>query len=449
MEGKDSIPSFDSKFKRSNELYRQAKHLFPYGTQLFSRRPELGAFGQAPIYFEKMKNAHFRDVDGNEFIDTAMGVGSVILGYRDNKVDDAVKEQIDKGVLGSINNTLEIKVAQTIIDMVPCAEMVKFCKSGGEADAIAVRIARGYTGKEKVLFCGYHGWHDWYLAANLASDSSLDQHLLPNLNPKGVPASLSGTCLPFEYNNLDQLNLLLKKNAGEFACIIMEATRFKQPDKGFLEGIRQLADEHHCLLIFDEVITGFRISMGGAQEYFGVTPDLATFAKAIANGYSLAAVVGCRKIMETQADNFISSTYWSDCTALAAGLATLNEINSKPVIETINKTGQRLVSHLRVMAKKHSLDIDVAGHGFNFTLNFNYGIISGKIMTLFIQEMVARGIYTNGVFYPCHTHTSEDLEKILSAADEVFALLKKGIEKKSTDQLLKCPERQTGFRRLA
>jgi glutamate-1-semialdehyde 2,1-aminomutase len=189
--------------------------------------------------------------------------------------------------------------------------------------------------------------------------------------------------------------------------------------------------------------------MGGAQEYFGVTPDLATFAKAIANGYSLAAVVGCRKIMKTQADNFISSTYWSDCTALAAGLATLNEINSKPVIETINKTGQRLVSHLRVMAKKHSLDIDIAGHGFNFTLNFNYGIISGKIMTLFIQEMVARGIYTNGVFYPCHTHTSEDLEKILSAADEVFALLKKGIEKKSTDQLLKCPERQTGFRRLA
>ncbi len=449
MKKNDNIPPFDPKFIRSCDLYRRAKHLFPYGTQLFSRRPELGAFGQGPIYFEKMKNAHFRDIDGNEFIDTAMGIGSVILGYGYDKVDNAVKEQIDKGVLGSINNTLEIEVAQTIIDMVPCAEMVKFCKSGGEADAIAVRIARGYTGKEKVLFCGYHGWHDWYLAANLASDSSLDQHLLPNLNPKGVPVSLSGTCLPFEYNNQNQLNSLLKKNAGKVACIIMEATRFNKPDKGFLEGVRQLADEHQCLLIFDEVITGFRISMGGAQEYFGITPDLATFAKAIANGYSLAAVVGRRKIMKTQADNFISSTYWSDCTALAAGLATLNEIIKKPVIETINKTGQELVSHLRVMAKKYNLDVDVAGHGFDFTINFNYGLLSGKIMTLFIQEMIARGIYTNGVFYPCYTHTPEDLEKILSVADQVFALLKKGLEESRIEQLLKCPERQTGFRRLA
>jgi glutamate-1-semialdehyde aminotransferase len=448
MKGNDNLSPFNPKFKRSGELYRQAKHLFPYGTQLYSRRPELGAFGQGPIYFDKMKNAHFRDIDGNEFIDTAMGIGSVLLGYGYDKVDNAVKEQIDKGVLGSINNTLEIEVAQTIIDMVPCAEMVKFCKSGGEADTIAVRMARGYTGKEKVLFCGYHGWHDWYLAANLVSDSSLDQHLLPNLNPKGVPASLSGTCLPFEYNNQSQLNSLLKKNAGEVACIIMEATRFKKPDKGFLESVRKLADEHQCLLIFDEVITGFRMSKGGAQEYFGITPDLATFAKAIANGYSLAAVVGRRNVMKTQADNFISSTNWSDCTALAAGLATLNEILNQPVIETINKTGQELVSHLRVMAKKYNLDVSVAGHGFDFTINFNYGLLSGKIMTLFIQEMVACGIYTNGVIYPCYTHTSEDLEKIMSAADQVFALLKKGIEENRIEQYLKCSERQTGFRRL-
>ena len=225
-----------------------------------------------------MKDAHFLDVDGNAFIDTAMGIGSVILGYGYDQVDDAVKMQIDKGVLGSINNSLEIEVAQKIVDRIPCAEMVKFCKSGGEADAIAVRIARGYTGKDKVLFCGYHGWHDWYLAANLESDSSLDQHLLPGLKTKGVPASLSGTCLPFEYNNLDQLNSLLNKHAQDVACIIMEPTRFKQPDKEFIQGVRQLSHEYKCLLIFDEVITGFRISRGGAQEYFGVKPDLATFA---------------------------------------------------------------------------------------------------------------------------------------------------------------------------
>ncbi len=442
------MPDLNPKYEYSLELYHKAKHLFPYGTQLFSRRPELGAYGQAPIYFERSKNAHFRDVDGNEFIDTAMGVGPIILGYAYDKVDNAVKEQIDKGVLGSINNALEIDVAQVIVDMVPCAEMVKFCKSGGEADAIAVRIARGYTGKEKVLFCGYHGWHDWYLAANLESASSLDQHLLPGINPKGVPASLSGTCLPFEYNNLDQLNALLKANTEDVACIIMEPTRFKQPDKGFLEGVRQLADEHNCLLIFDEVITGFRIARGGAQEYFGVTPDLATFAKAIANGYPLAAVAGRREIMQSQADNFISSTYWSDCASLAAGLATLDEIRNMPVIETINKTGRTLVSHLKQMAQKYNLNVDVAGHGFDFTLIFHYGALSGKIMTLFIQEMVARGIYTNGVFYPCYTHTSEDVEKILSAADEVSSLLKQGIERNSIKQLMKCPGSQPGLRRL-
>lgn len=439
----------NSEYKRSIELYKQAKQLFPYGTQLFSRRPELGALGQAPVYFEKMKDAHFWDVDGNMFIDTVMGVGPVILGYTYDNVDNAVKEQIDKGILGSINNELEIEVAQIIVDMVPSAEMVKFCKSGGEADAVAVRIARGYTGKEKVLFCGYHGWHDWYLAANLESGSSLNQHLLPGLNPKGVPESLSGTCLPFEYNNLDKLKQLLENNAGKVACIIMEATRFKQPAGNFLEGVRKLANEHGCLLIFDEVITGFRMAKGGAQEYFGVTPDISTFAKAIANGYPLAAVVGRRDVMETQADNFISSTYWSDASALAAGLATLNEIKNHPVLETINNIGQKLISEMKRMVRKYELNVTIMGHGFDFTLNFNYTTSSDKIMTLFIQEMIVRGIYTNGVFYPCYTHSNDDIEKILVATDEVFELIIQGVKYNKIDQLLKCPVRQTGFKRLA
>ncbi len=445
---KSNITS-NSKFNKSKALYDQACELFPYGTQLFSRRPELGAFGQAPIYFDHAKDAHFWDIDGNEFIDTAMGVGPVILGYCYESVDQTVKEQIEKGVLGSINHKLEIDVAQAITEMVPCAEMIKFCKSGGEADAVAVRIARGYTGKDKVVFCGYHGWHDWYLAANLESDSSLDRHLLPGLAPKGVPVSLAGTCLPFEYNNLDQLESVLKNNSGQVACIIMEATRFKKPEPGFLEGVRQLADKHDCLLIFDEVITGFRMSAGGAQEFFGVTPDLATFAKAIANGYSLAAVAGKKEIMKTQADNFISSTYWSDCVSLAAGLATLNEIKRKPVIETINSTGHKLVKSLSETAQNHELDVSVSGHGFDFTLSFNYDAVSQKLMTLFIQEMIERGIYTNGVFYPCFTHKPKDIEKILLAADQVFAVIKQGIQENKIDQLLKCPVRQTGFRRLA
>ncbi len=443
------MSSFHSKFEKSGRLYRKALELFPYGTQLFSRKPELGALGYGPVYFERMKDAHFWDVDGNEFIDTLMGVGPVILGYAYERVDQAVKEQIDKGILGSVNNELEIKVAEKMTEMIPCAEMVKFCKSGGEADAIAVRLARGYTGKEKVIFCGYHGWHDWYLSANLESDKSLDQHLLPGLSPKGVPESLAGTCLPFEYNNPDQLSDLLKTNKGEVACIIMEPTRFKQPEDGFLESVRQLADEHGCLLIFDEVITGFRLAGGGAQEYYGVTPDLATFAKAMANGYPLAAVAGRREIMESQSDNFISSTYWSDCTALAAGLATMNEIEEKPVIKEINSKGKRLISGLGEIAGKQGLDVTITGHGYDFAIAFNYGKWSALIMTLFVQEMIARGIYVSGVIYPCYTHTYEDIENILIAVEEVFAILKKGIEKKSIERLLKAPVRQTSFKRLA
>lgn len=262
----------------------------------------------------------------------------------------------------------------------------------------------------------------------MESIASLDQHLLPGLNPKGVPESLSGTCLPFECNNLDQLGKLLDDNLGEVACIIMEPTRFKSPKEGFLEGVQHLADKHHCLLIFDEVVTGFRMAKGGAQEFYGVTPDLATFAKAIANGYALAAVVGSRDIMESQADSFISSTYWSDCSTLVAGLATLKEIKNKPVIETINKTGQMLIAQMKEMIQKHKLNVDVLGHGFDFTLIFNYSTSSNRIMTLFIQEMVARGIYTNSVFYPCFTHTPDDIEKILFVADEVLVLLQEGIE---------------------
>ena len=436
------------KFRESSRLYQHAQELFPYGTQLFSRRPELGPIGQAPIYFSRSKHGHFWDIDGNEFVDTAMGVGPVSLGYCYDPVDNAVKAQIDKGILGSINSPLEIELANMMVELVPCAEMVKICKTGGEADAIAVRIARGYTGKDVVLFCGYHGWHDWYLAANLQSQAMLDQHLMPGINPKGVPAVLAGTTIPFEFNNLDSLKEALNRHKGQVACIIMEATRFKHPAQGFLEGVRQLADEHECVLIFDEVVTGFRIAAGGAQEYYGVTPDLATFAKAIANGYPLAIVAGKSKIMASQADNFISSTYWSDTIGLAAGIATIKEIKEKPVISTISSIGRKLMDGLAALGNKHNIKVDLAGHGYDFSVSFDYGDLSNKILTLFQQEMIARCIYMTGMIYVCFTHTQEDVDKVLAAAEETFVILARGIAKQEIDCLLKCPPRQSGFRRL-
>lgn len=436
------------KYQKSFELYKQAHRLFPYGTQLFSRRPELGPLGQAPIYFERAKHGHFWDVDGNEFIDTVLAFGPISLGYCYDVVDNAVKKQIDKGILGSVNNPLEIEMGNIIRQLIPCGEMMKFCKGGGEADAVAVRIARGYTGKDIVLFCGYHGWQDWYLAANLSSESNLNQHLRPGISAKGVPSQLAGTCIPFEYNNLDSLRQMLEQNREKVACIIMEATRFKKPDKGYLEGVRQLADEHKCVLIFDEVVTGFRLAPGGAQEYFGVTADMATYAKAVANGYALSVVAGKREIMSSQGDNFISSTYWSDATTLAAGIATLNEIRTKPVIETMNRIGCKLIAGLGELACKHKVQLKIAGHGCDFAVSFDYGDSSGKIFTLYMQEMIARGIYVSGVVYTCFTHTDRDVDMILSAADQTFAILKKATDSNMVEQLLKCPVRQVGFKRL-
>ncbi|MBN2455008.1 MAG: aminotransferase class III-fold pyridoxal phosphate-dependent enzyme [Sedimentisphaerales bacterium] len=438
----------NKKFNGSVELYKRARELFPYGTQLFSRRPELYALGQAPIYFERAKHGHFWDVDGNEFIDTCMGIGPVTLGYCYEPIDAAAKAQIDKGVIGTVNNELEIQVADLMVEMVLCAEMIKFCKSGGGADAIAVRIARGYTGKDVVLFCGYHGWHDWYISANLKSESTLNEHLMPGISTKGVPSALVRTCIPFQYNNLDSLRDTLKRFEGKVACIIMEATRFKHPDEGYLEGVRQLADEHKCVLIFDEVVTGFRQALGGAQQYYGVTPDLATFGKGIANGYPLAAVAGKKEIMASQYDNFISSTYYSDTVSLAAGLATLNELKTKPVIETMKRTGKKITAGLQELIEKHKIKAGINGHSNHFVMAFDYGEQTNKVSTLFTQEMVARGVYCSGMFYICYTHTQQDVEKILAAADETFGILSKGIEQEQIDELLKAPVRQLGFKRL-
>jgi glutamate-1-semialdehyde 2,1-aminomutase len=435
------------KYQKSLDLYSQAERLFPYGTQLLSRNPRMAAFGEAPIYFDHAKDAHFWDVDGNEFIDCGMGVGPVILGYCYEPVDTAAKAQLDKGVLGTINNAVEIEMAKAICEMVPCGEMVKFCKSGGGADAIAVRLARGYTGKDIVLFCGYHGWHDWYLAANLESDSSLDEHLRPGIIPKGVPSALAGTSIPFEYNNLDSLKNALDKYAGKVACIIMEVVRYNQPEKGFLEGVRQLADDYKCVLIFDEVVTGFRMALGGAQEYYGVTPDLATFGKAIANGYSLAAVTGKEKIMASQYDNFISSTYYSDTVSLAAGIATLNELRTKPVLETLDKTGRQLTVGIEALAKKHNIKVEVEGCLNLFHLVLGYGDQNGKVNTLYMQEMISRGVYCVGGWYICYTHTQQDIDDILAALDETFEVLAKAIEQNKVNELLRVPVRNVVFKR--
>ena len=435
------------KYQASLDLYEKAELLFPFGVQLLSRSPHLSAFGQAPIYYDHAKDGHFWDVDGNEFIDYSMGAGPVLLGYCYDPVDRAVKAQIDRGVIGTMNNALEISFAEKMCEMVPCAEMIKICKGGGEADAIAVRIARGYTGRNVAVFCGYHGWFDWYLAANLDADNRLDEHLRPGILPKGVPNTLTGTSVPFEYNNVDSLREALDANKGNVACIVLEVTRSTSPKPGFIEAVRSLADEHRCVLIFDEVVTGFRCAPGGAQELFGVTPDLATYGKAVGNGYPLAAVAGKREIMESQYDNFISSTCYSETASLAAGLATLNEITNKPVLQTLAERGGRLKAGVEELARTHDLRTKVYGYDYYFGVGFDYGEDTGRISTLFMQEMTARGVYMTCAFYNCYTHTDEDVEKTLAAIDESFAVMTHAINNNRVDDVLKAPERKVVFKR--
>jgi len=443
----DVGPQVNPKYSRSLDLYARAENLFPFGVQLLSRSPHLSAFGQAPIYFDRAKDGHFWDVDGNEFVDLSMGCGPVILGYCYGPVDAAVKAQIDRGVIGSVNHELELAFAEKMCAMVPCAEMIKICKGGGEANAIAVRLARGYTGKDLVCFCGYHGWYDWYIAANLDAADRLDEHLRPGLLPKGVPAALAGTAVPFAYNDIDSLRRALETHVGKVACIVLEPTRATAPAPGYFEQVRALADEHGALLIFDEVVTGFRMAPGGAQEHYGVTPDLAAFGKAVANGYPLAVVAGRHEIMASQYDNFISSTYYGETVSLAAGLATLSEMTAKPVLQTVNATGEAMMKGFSELAQKHLVRASVNGYGFQFMVGFDYGADTGRVATLFMQEMAARGVLATGRHYTCYTHSEGDVQKVLAAADQSFEIMAGAIAQNRIDDVLRAPERKVVFKR--
>jgi glutamate-1-semialdehyde 2,1-aminomutase len=417
----------DRPVERSYDLYRKALEIIPGGTQLISRRPQLYAPGLTPPYVSRGKGSRFWDLDGNEYVDFMMCVGAAILGYADDAVDAAVVEQIRQGTGYSVSHPLEYELARELVDIIPCAEMVRYCKGGGEANTIAVRIARAYTGREKVLFCGYHGWHDWYLAANLENDSVLDTHLLPGIKPQGVPHGLAGTALPFRYNDLTSLEEQLERHQGQVACIILEASRGASlPAPGFLEGVRALATAHGAVLIFDEVVTGFRLGLGGAQEQFGVLPDMATYAKAISNGYAMGAVVGRRAVMQIVGDMFVSSTYWSDAVGLAAALATIRELRRRDALRRIAAIGAWFQQQFDELAEEHDLPLRAAGLPQQFAITATEGDAAQKrgLKDYYVQEMTRRGFFTSFGVNPCYAHTDADLEQTVAAWREVFPLLR-------------------------
>jgi glutamate-1-semialdehyde 2,1-aminomutase len=436
--------------ERSLELYRRAQKLIPGGTQLISRRPMRYAYGVSPIYAARAKGARFWDVDGNEYIDWASGIGAIILGYCDDVVDSAVCEQIRSGTTYSINHELELELAEELGRTIPSSEMVRYAKSGGEACAMAIRIARGVTGRDKVLCCGYHGWHDWYLAANLNQDDQLASHLLPGIEPIGVPRALAGTTAVFPYGDANWLAEALDKNPRDVAAIIMEPARSEPPPEGYLAAVRQLCDERNVVLIFDEVSSGFRVRLGGVQELTGVTPDMTVLGKAISNGYPMAAVVGQRTVMEPAARMFISSTYWSDTIGLRAALTTIRELRERRVPEHLDRVGSELKRRLNEVAHQTGAPIECQGLNVHPTLRFQVAddAIKQKLTTLYIQEMAKRGCHGYASFYLNFAQGSQEIEQTVAAAQEVFGIIEQALTRGNLDSLLECDTTQEAFRRL-
>lgn len=322
---------------KSQELYVKAKKLIPTGTELLSKRPEMFLPDLWPSYYKKAEGCRVWDLDDRQYYDFAqMGVGSCTLGYADPDVNSAVMDAVKNGSMCTLNSFEEVELAERLIALHhPWAERARFARSGGEACSIAVRIARAKTGRNKVAFCGYHGWSDWYISANIGDESQLDEQLLPGLKPTGVPRMLQGTALPFLYNNLSSLENLIDKYPDDIAAIIMEPRRGEELQEGFLEGVRCIADKIGAVLIFDEITAGFRLCIGGIHKLYGTHPDIAVFGKALGNGFPITAVIGRKEVMDAAEASFISSTFWTERIGFAAGIATLKkmeEINSPQIL---------------------------------------------------------------------------------------------------------------------
>ena len=428
------------------KLWKRAKQLIPGGNMLLSKRAEMFLPEQWPAYFSKAKGCQVWDLDGECYTDMSiMGIGTNILGYGHPEVDAVVRQTIDAGNMSTFNCPEEVYLAEKLVEIHPWADMVRLARSGGEANAIAIRIARAASGRDKVAICGYHGWHDWYLSANLGDDKSLDGHLLPGLEPNGVPRNLRGTVFPFNYNNFAELEALV--NSQDIGVIKMEVVRNKGPEDNFLHKVRQLATERNIVLIFDECTSGFRQTFGGLHKMYGVEPDMAMFGKALGNGYAITATIGRREVMEAAQSSFISSTFWTERIGPTAALKTLEVMERLRSWETITATGLDIRGRWQALADKHGLRIEHWGlpalTGFSFQ---SPQALAYK--TLITQEMLAKGYLAGNSVYVCTEHTPEVVEAFFAALDPVFGVIKECEEGRSIDGLLKGPVCHAGFKRL-
>ncbi len=428
------------------KLWNRAKKVIPGGNMLLSKRAEMFLPDLWPAYFTKAKGCKVWDLDGNEFIDMSiMGIGTNTLGYGHEEVDNAVRSVIDHGNMSTLNCPEEVYLAEKLIELHPWADMVRFARSGGEANAVAIRIARAASGKSKVAFCGYHGWHDWYLAANLGDEKTLAGHLLPGLDPNGVPSNLLGTVLPFHYNNFEELVHLTENN--DVGVIMMEVSRNKGPEDDFLQKVRELATHKGIVLIFDECTSGFRETNGGLHKLYGVEPDIAMFGKALGNGYAISAAIGRREVMEAAQSTFISSTFWTERIGPAAGLKTLEVMGKSLSWDYITNTGKYISEEWQKLATKHELDITVNGLPALTSFSFN-SVDALAYKTLITQEMLGKGYLAGTSVYVCTEHTKEIIDVYMGELDSIFKLIRDCEDGRNVFDLLKGPVCHGGFKRL-
>lgn len=408
------------KFDNSLAVYKKALHVIPMGTSTFSKNPNLFVIGGAPLFIKSAKGCNLFDVDGNEFIDYSMALGPIILGYANKEVDRAAKKGIDDGLIFTLSCPEESQLAQRIIDLVPCAEMVRFCKNGSDVCEGAIRLARNYTGKLNVMTAGgYHGFHDWFIVSTPRK--------------KGIPEVMADWILPHNYNDIASIERTILKKSDQIAALIMEPVINIEPEKGYLERIRELTTEHNIVLIFDEMKTGFRLDIGGGQKYFNVIPDIAVFAKGLSNGYPLSVLTGKRYLMEQFEDEncFFSGSYATEKASLNAALATINILESDNVIKHNWKVGEMLKTGIGEIIQKTGAGGFAKIVGLapmsHFIISNHNGYTVNEIKSYIQQECVKKGILFVGYHHTCFSHKKKHIRYTLEVYEEVFSQLVKAI----------------------
>jgi glutamate-1-semialdehyde 2,1-aminomutase len=429
---------------QGQKLWRRAKKIIPGGTMLFSKNPDLFLPNFWPAYFEKTKGCNIWDLEGRKYLDLSMmGIGTNILGYSRREVDDAVKNIIKKGNMSTLNSKEEILLAEKLVQMHPWAEQVRFARTGGEAAAIAVRIARAATGRDKIAICGYHGWHDWYLSANLLNSKNLNSHLMRNVPIMGVQKNLKNSAFAFEYNNFNQLKEIVSHN--DIGAVVMEVSRNETPKNNFLENVRKLTKNKNIVLIFDECSSGFRETFGGLHLKYKINPDIATFGKALGNGYAINAIIGTDSVMNYANSTFISSTFWTERIGSVAGLKTLEIMEKIKSWQTISSLGRKIKMNWEIIAKKHKIKLTIKGLDALPKFDFDNNNLHYK--TFISQEFLKKKFLASNSIYVCTEHNTNILDNYFNILDKIFFKIKRSIEDKTNPlQLLNGPVCISGIR---